>query len=87
MGGRASTDSDTLTEADMTDEERDQTDDQAEEKHSLKEELRGAVAKAVGIAAEAGSMLSGHSGEMVSAEGKVAEADTEKFIDSIDGEE
>ena len=54
--------------------------------HHLKEDLRGAVAKAVGIAVEAGSMLSGHSGEMVSAEGKVAESDTEQFIDRIDGE-
>ena len=45
------------------------------------------MAKVVGIAVEAGSMLSGHSGEMVSAEGKVAEADAEHFIDSIDGED
>jgi hypothetical protein len=54
--------------------------------HHLKNDLRGAVAKAVGIAVEAGSMLAGHSGEMVSAEGKVAENDTEQFIDRIDGE-
>ena len=52
----------------------------------LKEDMRGAVAKAVGIAVEAGSMLAGHSGEMVSAEGKVAESDAEQFIDRIDGE-
>jgi hypothetical protein len=54
--------------------------------HRLKEDVRGAVAKAVGIAVEAGSMLAGHSGEMVSAEGKVAESDAEQFIDRIDGE-
>jgi hypothetical protein len=48
--------------------------------------MRGAVAKVVGIAVEAGSMLAGHSGEMVSAEGKVAESDAEQFIDRIDGE-
>ena len=55
--------------------------------HTLKEDVRSAVAKVVGIATEAGSMLSGHSGEMVSAEGAIAEADTEKLIDRIDGEE
>ncbi|HEY5471724.1 MAG TPA: hypothetical protein VIK32_00890 [Candidatus Limnocylindrales bacterium] len=54
--------------------------------HHLKEDVRDAVAKAVGIAVEAGSMLAGHSGEMVSAEGKVAEADAEQFIDRMDGE-
>jgi hypothetical protein len=79
----------------VTDEEsktqdatNDATPDEApgEGKHNLKQDVREAVAKAVGIAVEAGSMLSGHSGEMVSAEGKVAEADTEKFIDKVDGE-
>ena len=54
--------------------------------HRLKEDVRDAVAKALGIAVEAGSMLAGHSGEMVSAEGKVAESDAEQFIDRIDGE-
>ena len=57
-----------------------------EDEHTLKQDVRDAVAKAVGIAFEAGSMLSGHSGEMVSAEGKVAEADTENFIDRLDGD-
>ena len=71
----------------MTDKDETTPEHPAEEKHTLKEDVRDAVAKAVGIAVEAGSMLSGHSGEMVSAEGKVAEADTEKFIDSIDGED
>jgi hypothetical protein len=54
--------------------------------HHVKEEFRGAVAKVVGLAVEAGSMLSGYSGEMVSAEGKVAESDTEQLLDRIDGE-
>lgn len=77
-----------LTEGTMTDEENATPEHEPEEdKHTLKEDVRDAVAKAVGIAVEAGSMLSGHSGEMVSAEGKVAEADTEKFIDSVDGED
>jgi len=49
--------------------------------------VREAVAKAVGIAVEAGSMLAGQSGELVSAEGAMAEADTEEFIDRIDGED
>jgi hypothetical protein len=55
--------------------------------HHLKRDVREAVAKVVGIAVEAGSMLAGYSGEGVSAEGKVAEADTEEFIDRIDGKD
>jgi hypothetical protein len=75
----------------VTDEHIDETAEQTSEsepadEHTLKSDVRDAVAKAVGIAVEAGSMLSGHSGEMVSAEGKVAEADTEDFIDRMDGE-
>ena len=71
----------------MTDETSKTPEQPAgDDKPTLKEEVRGAVAKAVGIAVEAGSMLSGYSGEGVSAEGKVAEADTEKLIDQIDGE-
>jgi hypothetical protein len=83
-------------EAAMTDEvkpdevkpdaEKTGQEEPVEEKHSFKEELRDGVAKVVGIAVEAGSMLSGHSGEMVSAEGELAKADAEKFIDRIDGE-
>jgi hypothetical protein len=57
-----------------------------EDKHRLKHELRGAIGKVVGIAVETGSMLSGNSGDLVSAESAVAEADTEKLIDRIDGE-
>jgi hypothetical protein len=59
----------------------------AAEKHGLKHDVRDAIGKVVGIAVETGSMLSGNSGEIVSAEGAVAEADTEKFIDSIDGDD
>lgn len=75
----------------MADEHTDETAEQTPEskpadERTLKSDVRDAVARAVGIAVEAGSMLSGHSGEMVSAEGKVAEADTEEFIDRIDGE-
>lgn len=74
-------------EDDVTDEEKNAQEEPVEQKHSTKENFREAVAKAVGIAVEAGSMLSGQSGELVSAERKVAEADTEKFIDRVDGED
>jgi len=57
-----------------------------EDKHGLKHGVRDAIGKVVGIAVETGSMLSGNSGDLVSAEGAVAEADTEKLIDRIDGE-
>jgi len=70
----------------MTDETTPAPEHEPDEKHTVKEDLRGAVAKAVGIAVEAGSMLSGNAGELVSAEGAVAEADTEKLLDRIDGE-
>ena len=70
----------------MTDKTTPDAPQQPAEKHKLKENLRGVVAKAVGIAVETGSMLSGNSGELVSAEGAVAEADTEKLLDRIDGE-
>jgi len=73
-------------EDDVTDEEKTGKDEHTADKHKFKEDLREGVAKVVGIAVEAGSMLSGHSGEMVSAEGKVAEADTEKLLDRVDGE-
>jgi hypothetical protein len=57
-----------------------------EDKHRLKHEFREAVGKVVGIAVETGSMLSGNAGDLVSAEGAVAEADAEKLLDRIDGE-
>jgi hypothetical protein len=61
--------------------------DKLNDKHRLKHELRGAIGKVVGIAVETGSMLSGNAGDLVSAESAVAEADTEKLIDRIDGED
>ncbi len=57
-----------------------------EDKHGFKAEFRDAVGKVVGIAVEAGSMLSGNAGEIVSAEGAVAENETEELLDRIDGE-
>ena len=57
-----------------------------EDKHRLKHDFRDAVGKVVGIAVETGSMLSGNAGDLVSAEGAVAEADAEKLLDRIDGE-
>lgn len=77
--------------AHVSDERNDEISEQTPQgengEHSLKQDVRGAVAKVIGIAVEAGSMLSGHSGEMVSAEGAVAEADTDELIHRIDGEE
>ena len=70
----------------MADENVPATEAAPEDKHKLKEDVRDAVAKAVGIAVETGSMLSGNAGELVSAEGAVAESDTEKLLDRIDGE-
>lgn len=71
----------------MPDEQNNEPEtEEAGHDHKLKDDVRSAVAKVVGIATEAGSMLSGHSGEMVSAEGAIAEADTEKLLDRIDGE-
>lgn len=52
----------------------------------LKEELREGAAKVFGLAVEVGSILGGTSGEIVSAEREVAEAEAEEFIDRIDGE-
>ena len=70
----------------MTDEHAPATGQKPQDKHRIKEDLRDAVSKVVGIAVETGSMLSGNSGEIVSAEGAVAESDTEKLLDRIDGE-
>ena len=76
----------------MADESDEKTTDEADEPkpasgHHLKSDVRGAVAKAVGMAVEAGSMLAGYSGEGVSADREIAEADAEEFIDRIDGDE
>ncbi|MEI7814849.1 MAG: hypothetical protein WCJ13_08665 [Coriobacteriia bacterium] len=57
-----------------------------EDEHRFKHEVRDAIGKVVGIAVETGSMLAGNSGDLVSAESAVAEADTEKLLDRIDGE-
>lgn len=57
------------------------------EKHSVKADFRGALGKVAGIAVEAGSMLAGNAGAGVSAEGEVAEHETEELIDRIDGED
>lgn len=59
---------------------------QTAEDHGLKEDLRGAAAKAWGIAVEVGSILGGESGEIVDAERTIAEAEAEELIDRIDGE-
>jgi len=60
--------------------------DQSEDKRGIKHGVRDAIGKVVGIAVETGSMLSGNSGDLVSAEGALAERDAEEFIDRIDGE-
>jgi hypothetical protein len=60
--------------------------DKPGDKHRRKHEFRDAVGKVVGIAVETGSMLAGNAGDLVSAEGAVAEADTEKLLDRVDGE-
>jgi hypothetical protein len=56
------------------------------EERGFKEGVRDALSKAAGMVVEAGSMLAGNSGELVSAERTIAEADTERLIDRIDGE-
>lgn len=70
----------------MTDESIPASGQKPQDKHHIKKEFREAMSKVAGIAAETGSMLSGNSGDIVSAEGAVAEADTEKLLDRIDGE-
>jgi hypothetical protein len=64
----------------------EESPEHGEEKPSLKEELREGAAKVFGIAVEVGSLLGGESGEIVSAEREIAEAEAEEFIDRIDGE-
>ena len=58
-----------------------------EEEHSLKESARETVGWVVGRAVEIGSLLGGEGGDIVEAQRKVAEADTEELIDKIDGED
>jgi hypothetical protein len=57
------------------------------DEHTFKESAREAVAKAVGVAVELGSILGGEGGKIVEAQRDVAEADAEDLIDRIDGED
>jgi hypothetical protein len=52
----------------------------------LKQELRDGVAKVVGYTVEVASILGQQGGAAVEAERDVAEANTEDFLDRIDGE-
>lgn len=54
---------------------------------SFKEAARETVAKAAGVAVELGSVLGGQGGEIVGAEREMVEAETEDFIDRVDGED
>jgi len=72
---------------DNNDETADETSPSGpEDKHATKEGLREGAAKVFGLAVEVGSILGGSSGEIVSAEREVAEAEAEEFIDRVDGE-
>jgi hypothetical protein len=63
------------------------SDETAGEKaHPAKHGFREGVAKAVGYGVEVASILSQQGGDAVKAEREVAEADTEEFIDRMDGE-
>jgi hypothetical protein len=57
-----------------------------EHKHGFKHELRDVAAKAVGYTVEVASILGQQGGPAVEAERDVAEANTEDFIDRIDGD-
>lgn len=70
----------------VNDQQSNEPDEQTPEKSSIKGDLREGAAKVVALAVEVGSLLSGESGELVSAEREVAEAEVEEFIDKIDGE-
>ena len=54
-------------------------------KKTLKREVREAVGEAVGEAVKIGDILGGTTGPLVEAQGEVAEADVEEFIDRLDG--
>ena len=58
-----------------------------ESKHGLKQDLREGVAKVVGYTVEVASILGQQGGPAVEAEREVAEANTEQFIDRIDGDD
>ena len=53
---------------------------------SLKDSFRDGVSKVAGYTVEVASILAQQGGEAVKAEKDTAEADTEGFIDRIDGE-
>ena len=73
--------------SDQNDQQSDATPQEPQEsEHGLKESLREGAAKVVGLAVEVGSMLSGESGEILTAEREIVEDKTEEFIDRIDGE-
>ncbi len=57
-----------------------------DEDHRTKHTFREGVARAVGYTVEVASILGQQGGDAVKAERDVAEADTEGFIDRIDGE-
>jgi len=75
-----------MTDDNTMNDEQDQIPGSPEGKPSVKEELREGAAKVFGLAVEVGSILGGESGELVSAEREVAEAEAEEFIDRLDGE-
>ncbi len=70
----------------MNTDRNEETTPESEQERPLKEELREGAAKVFGLAVELGAILGGESGELVSAERDVAEAEAEEFIDRIDGE-
>ena len=57
-----------------------------DKKHTLKDGFREGVSKVAGYTVEVASILAQQGGEAVKAEKDAAEADTEGFIDRIDGE-
>ena len=71
---------------DVNSELNEEPKPESDQDKPLKEELREGAAKVFGLAVEVGSILGGTSGEIVSAEREVAEAEAEEFIDRIDGE-
>jgi len=75
-----------MTDDNTVNDEEAQTPVPLEEKPSRKGDLREGAAKVFGLAVEVGSLLGGESGELVSAEREVAEAEAEEFIDKIGGE-
>jgi len=75
-----------MTDDETMNDEQPQTPEPEDEKSTIKDELREGAAKVFGLAVEVGSMLGGESGDLVSAERDVAEAEAEEFIDRIDGE-